>query len=157
MAVKAAPRPLTTAIMISTAATPPRAFTIGNTKMPSVAPNLAAAAAKPPAEARMPVGNNSSANANVVALGPAFYSQIEQNEPDEHERNVCGRANSGQLRDQQNQHADCHADKSDDLHIDPPKARHRPKYEKKCNEEKNIDRGGAFSVGKFRRQRSSRV
>jgi len=89
--------------MIGTAATPPQAFTSGNTKMPSVAPNLAAAAAKPPAEARMPVGNNSGANANVVALG-GIHSQIEQNESDEHERNMCGRANGGQLRDQQNQH-----------------------------------------------------
>ena len=39
------------------------------------------AAAKPPAEARMPVGNNSGANANVVALGPAFIAKLNRMNP----------------------------------------------------------------------------
>jgi hypothetical protein len=70
------PSALTMAIMISTAATPACAFTCGRTKTPSVAPILAEAAAKPPAEARILVGNSSGANANVVALGPAFMAKL---------------------------------------------------------------------------------
>src|SRR5262249_50542575 len=59
VAVTAAPRALTMAIIISTAVTPPYAFTCGSTKTPNVAPTLAEAAAKPPADARILVGNNS--------------------------------------------------------------------------------------------------
>src|SRR5262249_18192601 len=68
IAVTAAPRALTIAIIISTAVTPPYAFTCGSTKTPNVAPTLAEAAAKPPADARILVGNNSGARAKVVAL-----------------------------------------------------------------------------------------
>src|SRR5262249_35613576 len=69
------------AIMTSTAATPPCAFTCGSTKIPNVAPTLAAAAAKPPAEARILVGNSSGARAKVVAFGPAFMARLNKIKP----------------------------------------------------------------------------
>src|SRR5262252_1867693 len=69
------------AIIISTAVTPPYAFTCGSTKTPNVAPTLAEAAAKPPADARILVGNNSGARAKVVALGPAFMARLNKMNP----------------------------------------------------------------------------
>jgi hypothetical protein len=62
-----------------------------------------------------------------------------------------------QFRDYQNQHAKGHADKSNDLHMDPAKARHGPQSDEKPEEKKKIDGCAALSVGKFGGQRSCRV
>ena len=134
-----APSALTAAIMTSTRGEPQAPLTCGSTKMPSVAPTLAVAAAKPLADARMPVGNSSGARVKVVALGPGVHREVEQDEAGEHERHMRGCAAAGKHREQQDEHAERHAGEADDLHVDAAEARHRPQPDEEADQQEQVD------------------
>ena len=75
------PPTLTMAIRASTPMRPQAARISGTAKVPNVAPILAQAAAKPLADARIPVGNSTGAKVKVVAFGPAFMAKLNSTKP----------------------------------------------------------------------------
>src|SRR5262249_49378616 len=77
------------------------------------------------------------------------HGQVEQNKAREHEPYVRRRTTGGQFRGHQNQHANRHADKPDDLHMDPAETRYRPQSDEEPEEQKKIDGATALSVSKF--------
>ena len=77
-------------------------------------------------------------------VGAGIHGEVEQDEAGEHDRDVRGGAAAGQHRGQQDQHAERHAGKSDDLHVDAAEARHRPQPDEEADQEKQIDRRGAL-------------
>ena len=91
--------------------------------MPKVAPTFALAAAKPLADARIPVGKRMGASVKVVAFGPAIHREIENHKARDDEPKMSLGPIAGQCGERQQQHPDRHAGEASDLHRDAAEAR----------------------------------